>query len=319
MKMIGTDKHPESLGFSEMAFLVHTPVWPGSPPSLQEARHYCRKLARSHYENFIVATFLLPARLRQHFYSIYAYCRVSDDLGDESGNPQLALERLKQWESELQACYQGRVRHPVFVALRETIDLFKIPVQPFADLLEAFQRDQVKTRYQTFAELLDYCRYSANPVGRLVLYLGGYSDPERQILSDYTCTALQLANHWQDIQKDLTRLNRIYLPLEDMENFHYSEADLNAERCDDRFVRLMQLEIKRARDLFHKGLRLAELVDWRLALDIELFGRCGLELLDRIEAANYDIFKRRPIVSKWARMRLLLSCWRSRRASKSSK
>ncbi len=308
----------ESFRPSEAVPVIPTPIWQETPPSPEEARRYCRNLARSHYENFIVATFLLPSALRQHFYNIYAYCRFSDDLGDESGEPQLALERLRQWEAELYACYQGRVRHPVFIALRETIDRFEIPIQPFADLLGAFQRDQVKNRYETYAELLDYCRYSANPVGRLVLYLGGYRDPERQLLSDYTCTALQLANHWQDIQMDLVRLNRIYLPLEDMQNFHYSEADLRAKHCDARFARLMQLEIGRARDLFHKGLRLTRLVESRLALDIELFGRCGLELLERIEAVKYDVFRHRPTVSKWARTKLLVSCWRSLRAGKYS-
>lgn len=312
--MIVRDTQKENPSGTEMLSPIHAPIWPGEPPSLKEAQHHCRNLARSHYENFIVTTFLLPVRLRQHFYNLYAYCRISDDLGDESGDPQLALERLKQWESELHSCYEGRVRHPVFVALRETIVLFDIPVQPFADLLAAFRLDQTKTRYQTYVELLDYCRYSANPVGRLVLYLGGYRDPERQTLSDYTCTALQLANHWQDIQRDLLGLNRIYLPVEDMDNFHYSEMDLRAQRCDDRFVRLMQLEIRRARDLFHKGLRLADLVDSRLALDIELFGRCGLELLDQIEAVKYDVFKHRPIVTKWARTKLLFSCWWPRRA-----
>jgi phytoene/squalene synthetase len=155
-------------------------------------------------------------------------------------------------------------------------------------------------------------------VGRLVLYLGRYRDPERQVLSDYTCTALQLANHWQDIQVDLTRLNRIYLPMEDMERHGYGEADLRAQHCDSRFARLMQLEIGRTRDLFLKGLKLADLVDSRLALEIELFGRCGLELLDRIEAVKYDVFRRRPTVTRWARVKLLVSCWQSRRSPKTN-
>jgi squalene synthase HpnC len=310
--MIVADQRKELLGPMVSESIKYGLVWKGTPPSLQEAHRFCRALARSHYENFIVATVFLPAHLRQHFYNIYAYCRVSDDLGDESGNPRLALDLLKQWQEELDACYQGQVRHPIFVALRETIESFRIPIEPFADLLEAFRRDQVKTRYRTYEELLGYCRYSANPVGRLVLYLGGYRDPERQALSDYTCTALQLANHWQDIQVDLTRLNRIYLPLEDMEKHRYSEADLRAQHCDDRFARIMQLEIERTRDLFLKGLKLADLVDARLALDIELFGRCGLELLDRIEAVKYDVFRRRPTVGRWARVKLLVSCWQAR-------
>jgi squalene synthase HpnC len=314
--MIGADKQRENSRPMAAESVKHVLNWKGPPPSLQEAHRFCRALARAHYENFIVATVFLPAHLRQHFYNIYAYCRVSDDLGDESGNPRLALDLLKQWQEELEACYQGEVRHPIFVALRETIESFRIPIEPFADLLEAFRRDQVKTRYGTYEELLDYCRYSANPVGRLVLYLGGYRDPERQALSDCTCTALQLANHWQDIHVDLTRLNRIYLPLQDMEKQRYSEADLRAERCDDRFARIMQLEIERTKDLFLKGLKLADLVDVRLALDIELFGRCGLELLDRIEAVKYDVFRQRPTLGRWARVKLLALCWQSRRRSK---
>jgi squalene synthase HpnC len=283
-------------------------------PSLQEARRYCRRLARRHYENFLVATVFLPRHLRQHFYNVYAYCRTSDDLADETGDPRKALDLLGQWEEELRACYQGRVRHPIFMALRETIDRFDIPITPFVSLLEAFRRDQTKTRYQTYEELLDYCQYSANPVGHLALYLGGYRDEERQLLSDCTCTALQLANHWQDIQRDLARLDRIYLPMEDMERFSYSEADLRNELCDKRFVELMKLEVGRARELFLKGLKLADMVDSRLAMDIELFGRCGLALLDRIEAVDYNVFRHRPTISQWMRTRLLLSCWRSRRA-----
>jgi len=288
----------------------------GNTPSLQEARRFCRQLARSHYENFLVTTFFLPSHLRQHFYNIYAYCRISDDLGDRSGDPQLALALLRRWEEELQACFRGQGRHPVFVALQETIGAYQIPIQPFADLLEAFRRDQVKRRYRTYEELLDYCRYSANPVGRLVLYLGGYRDPERQLLSDHTCTALQLANHWQDIHGDLTQLDRVYLPSEDMQQFSYEEDDLRAQRCDERFVRLMQLEIGRARELFYKGLKLSDTIDPRLALDIELFGRCGLELLKQIEAVHYDIFRRRPTLSKWTRIRLLASCWRTQHSRK---
>jgi squalene synthase HpnC len=223
---------------------------------------------------------------------------------------------LRRWEEELQACFRGQGRHPVFVALQETIGAYQIPIQPFADLLEAFRRDQVKRRYRTYEELLDYCRYSANPVGRLVLYLGGYRDPERQLLSDHTCTALQLANHWQDIHGDLTQLDRVYLPSEDMQQFSYEEDDLRAQRCDERFVRLMQLEIGRARELFYKGLKLSDTIDPRLALDIELFGRCGLELLKQIEAVHYDIFRRRPTLSKWTRIRLLASCWRTQHSRK---
>jgi squalene synthase HpnC len=279
--------------------------------SLQEARAYCRTLAHSHYENFIVASLFLPSSIRQHFYNIYAFCRISDDLGDESESPIKALELLDCWEEELTSCYQGNPRHPVFQSLRETIEEFHIPIEPFSNLLEAFKRDQKKNRYQTYAELLDYCRYSANPVGHLVLYLAGYGDQERQSLSDKTCTALQLANHWQDIERDLVRLDRIYIPLEDMHQFDYTEADLRAKICDQRFIALMRMEIERARLLFHEGLDLCHKVGSRFAMDIELFNRCGLEILRKIELVHYDVFRKRPTLGTWSRLRILARSWGS--------
>ena len=285
------------------------------PVSLKAARAYCRKLAKSHYENFMVASFLLPRRLKRHFYNIYAYCRISDDLGDEAGDSKMALQLLEQWQNQLQACYLGQSRHPVFIALRETIEAFDIPMTPFADLLEAFKQDQTKTRYETFEQLLQYCRYSANPVGHLVLYLCGYRDQERQRLSDLTCTALQLANHWQDIGRDLLHLDRIYLPTEDMQKFYYGEADLRAQIVDERFVGLMQWEVARTREMFDQGLKLSELVDSRLSLDIELFGRCGLEVLRRIEAVGYDVFRQRPTLSQWDHMKIFAETWWKRRRS----
>src|SRR5436189_3818266 len=175
---------------------------PTQAPSLAEAQSYCERLARSHYENFSVATWFLPKHLRQHFFNIYAYCRISDDLGDEVGDPAQSLVLLDEWQAELDRCYAGTPRHPVFVALRETVRALDIPKQPFADLLIAFRQDQTTTRYPTFDDLLGYCRYSANPVGRLVLYICGYRDAERQQLSDHTCTALQLANCSQDVAAD---------------------------------------------------------------------------------------------------------------------
>ncbi len=186
---------------------------PATAPSLAEAQAYCQRLARSHYENFSVATWFLPERLRQHFYNVYAYCRISDDLGDEVGDPAASLLLLDQWQIELTACYAGKPRHPVFVALADTVRQFDIPQHEFSDLLTAFRQDQTVTRYETFNDLLGYCLNSANPVGHLVLYLCGYRDAERQKLSDFTCTALQLANFWQDVSVDYAK-GRIYLPLE---------------------------------------------------------------------------------------------------------
>src|SRR2546423_2770185 len=222
---------------------------PESAPSLPEAQAYCRKLAATHYENFSVATWFLPSRLRQHFCNVYSYCRISDDLGDEVGNPQQSLQMLDQWEIELNACYAGSPRHPVFVALAETVRQFGIPRHEFSDLLIAFRQDQTVCRFETFDDVLGYCRYSANPVGHLVLYLCGYSDAERQQLSDYTCTALQLANFWQDVSVDLLK-DRIYIPLEAIERHGYSVKDLLERRENSQFVGVMREVVERARELF---------------------------------------------------------------------
>jgi squalene synthase HpnC len=273
--------------------------------SRETARQYCRHLATRHYENFTVASWFLPKPLRQHFYNVYAYCRWSDDLADETDDAGLSTELLAWWEGELSACYAGRVRHPVFVALEETIHRFDIPITPFQDLLAAFRQDQQVCRYETCAALLDYCRYSANPVGRLVLYLCGYSDGKRQALSDATCTALQLANFWQDVGVDLEK-GRIYLPLEDMDRFGYTEEALRARTVDDRFTALMQFEVHRARTLFQTGMGLLDLVEPRVRLDIELFSRGGLAILDQIARQGYDVLTRRPALSKSRKIALML-------------
>jgi len=290
-----------------------------------EARQYCARLARSHYENFHVVTFLLPARLRQDFYNVYAYCRWADDLGDEAGGPERATRLLEAWRGQLELCYamlrgaaaasgslQSAIRnpksaiplHPVFVALAETIRGHDIPPQPFYDLITAFQQDQRVTRYPTYADVLGYCRYSANPVGRLVLYLCGYRDDERQRLSDFTCTALQLANFWQDVRVDLEK-GRVYIPLEDIERFRYSEEALGRLEFNARFGELMHFEVERARGLFLAGLPLVERVDRRLAADIELFSRGGLAILQRIERRGYDVLSERPALTGRDKLRLL--------------
>ena len=279
---------------------------PESPPSLGDARLYCEQLARTHYENFPVATMLLPRVLRPHFYSVYAFCRWADDLGDEIGDPQRSLWLLDRWGEELRACYQGQARHPVFVALAETVKQLEIPPEPFHDLIAAFRQDQCKTRYQTFEEVLGYCRYSANPVGRLVLYLCSYRDPERQRLSDFTCTALQLANFWQDVRRDYA-IGRIYLPLDLMARYGYAETDLSANRFNANFSCLLQHLVDCTWDLFRKGLPLVEQVDRRLAMDIELFSRGGMEILRLIERQNYEVLSRRPQLGDSQRMMLCAS------------
>ncbi|MCH7977986.1 MAG: squalene synthase HpnC [Acidobacteria bacterium] len=279
---------------------------PASPPSLDQARRYCEQLVRSHYENFPIASLLLPRELRAHFYPVYAYCRWADDLGDETGDRARALFLLDRWEEELQDCYRGRVRHPVFVALRETIEQFEIPQQPFLDLITAFRQDQTRTRYRNFQQLLGYCRYSANPVGQLVLHLCGYRDPERKRLSDCTCTALQLANFWQDVKRDF-RIGRIYLPLDDMARHGYSEDDLAHSRYNENFAALLKEQVERTWKLFREGLPLASQVGVRLAVDVELFSRAGMEILKRIERQNYNVLARRPVLGQGEKALLLAS------------
>jgi squalene synthase HpnC len=270
---------------------------PDEAPARESAFEYCERLARSHYENFSVASWFLPHKLRQHFFNVYAYCRISDDLGDEVGDAKQSLALLDQWEAELNACYDGMPRHPVFVALQETVREFDIPKHEFADLLTAFRQDQTVTRFSTFADLLAYCRYSANPVGHLVLYLGGYRDTERQRLSDSTCTALQLANFWQDVAVDHTK-GRIYIPVEDMTRFGVPENDIADRRATPQFMELMRFEVQRAHEWFDRGLPLVKMVSPELAIDIELFSRGGQEILRAIAGQGYDVLRSRPAISK---------------------
>ena len=278
---------------------------PATAPSLEEARAYCERLAKSHYENFSVATWFLPRRLRQHFYNVYAYCRISDDLGDEVGNPQQSLELLDQWEGQLNSCYAGSPRHPVFVALKETVEQCGIPKYEFSDLLVAFRQDQTVSRFETFDDVLGYCRYSANPVGHLILYLCGHSDTGRQQLSDYTCTALQLANFWQDVFVDYGK-GRIYLPLEDLRRFGVTGDDIAQRHATPQFVAMMKFEVARAREWFERGLPLVKMVNRELAVDLELFSRGGQEILNAIERQGFDVLRSRPVISKPRKLMLVL-------------
>lgn len=289
------------------------PIWntlpaeyaiPAQAPSLPEAYAYCERLARTHYENFSVATWFLPKRLRQHFFNVYAYCRISDDLGDETGDTAASLQLLDEWETELNACYAGAPRHPVFVALAGTVREFDIPKHEFSDLLRAFRQDQTVTRYDSFDDLLGYCRYSADPVGHLVLYLCGYRDAERQQLSDYTCTALQLANFWQDVSPDFQK-GRIYLPLESLRKYGVTEANIAAKQNTPQFLEMMRFEVQRAREWFNLGLPLINKVGRELAIDIELFSRGGQEILNAIERQGYAVLGNRPAISRSRKLALV--------------
>jgi len=271
-----------------------------APPagcSHQSAQQYTRWLATHHYENFNVVSWLLPKDLHQHFYNLYAYCRWADDLGDEIPDNSRALELLDWWEEELSACHAGRPSHPVFVALRETIVAKDIPKQPFADLLKAFRQDQTTKRYRTWDAMIGYCVNSANPVGRLVLYLCGYRDEARQQLSDATCTALQLANFWQDVSRDL-EIGRVYIPLDIAATHGVAESDIVDRHFDERYIALMKDLIARTRELFTQGMPLAKMVETRLSIDLEMFSRGGLAVLDAIEASGYNTLHHRPSISK---------------------
>jgi len=273
--------------------------------TLAESLAYTKWLATYHYENFHVVSFLLPKRLHQDFYNVYSFCRWADDLGDEVGDTQESLRLLGWWRGELQAMYAGRATHPVFVSLQGTVRQYELPQVLFDDLIRAFEQDQTVTRYRNFEELFEYCRYSANPVGRLVLGLCGYRDAHRQTLSDATCTALQLANHWQDVTVDLKK-DRVYLPSDVLERHGYTVAELFELRFDARFAAAMKECVEVARSLFLKGWPLAGQVDRRLAVDLELFSRGGLKVLEKIERQGYDVLRERPVVTKMERVGLLL-------------
>lgn len=267
---------------------------PDRRPTVAEAADLCLRLARTHYENFAVLSWLTPRRMRVHVAALYAYCRTVDDLGDEAAGDRAEL--LDRFEAELGAAYRGAARHPVLVALERTIETFALPEEPFRKLIEANRIDQTKRRYATFAELLDYCDHSANPVGRLFLHLFGYRDEERLALSDATCTALQLTNFWQDVRRDHSA-GRIYLPEDDRAAWGVSEADLLAATATDELRGLIESLVERTRDYFRKGLPLLDRVRGRLWVDLALFSRGGLAILEKLEEQRWDPLKRRPVLS----------------------
>ena len=270
-----------------------------------EAQKYTQRLATHHYENFNMVSWLLPRDLHQHFYNVYAYCRWADDLGDEISSKERALELLDWWERELEDCYDGQPSHPVFVALRETIVAKDIPKKPFLDLLKAFRQDQVVKRYATWDGVLDYCVYSANPVGRLVLYLCGYRDEERQRLSDATCTALQLANFWQDVVEDAER-GRRYIPADAIVRFGVDEGQILGRVFTPEFRAMMQDLVVRTRAMLLEGGAISGFVDKDLKVTLDLFRKGGEAILDGIEAENFDVLRGRPVVTKLKKLSLLM-------------
>jgi squalene synthase HpnC len=281
--------------------------------TLEESLQYTRWLATHRYENFHVVSFLLPKRLHQDFYNVYAFCRWADDLGDEIGDTEESLRLLAWWRAELHRMFEGSATHPVFVALQGTT----LPAEPFDDLITAFERDQTTPRYQNWNEVFEYCKYSANPVGRLVLGLCGYRDAARYELSDATCTALQLANFWQDVTVDWEK-NRVYLPLELLERYGCPVDAIPQRRFDSRFRAVMKDAVDVAHGLFLKGLPLAGMVDRRLAIDLELFSRGGMKVLEKIERQDYNVLAERPSISKVERVALLLGAIRRRAFSRAA-
>lgn len=279
---------------------------PAVRPTLEAAQAWCKHLATTHYENFHVATLFLPKALRPHFHSVYAFCRTSDDLGDEVADTATATRLLAQWRAMLHQCFAEpqESKHPVYVALQPTIAQCALPRQPFDDLISAFEQDQVITHHPSLASLENYSVYSANPVGRLVLLVSGYRDDELMVLSDDICTGLQLANFYQDIYEDHER-GRRYIPADAMERFGVSDAQIAERRFDENFRAMMQFLVNDARARLVRGSRIVSLVDRDLAATLELFVKGGHAILDVIAAQGYDTLQHRPEVTKAAKLRLL--------------
>jgi len=280
---------------------------PEDRPTLDEARAWCRQLAASHYENFHVATFFLPRLVRPHFESVYAFCRVSDDLGDEVADTSTALRLLGTWGRMLDQCYDApqQSRHPIFVALYQAVVACDLPRSLFHDLLRAFEQDQIKTRYDTWDEAVEYSRYSANPVGRLVLMLCGYRDEERALLSDKVCTALQLANFWQDAVRD-SEIGRRYIPAEYMQRFGVEEGQIEGRVFTPEFAAMVHALVDRTREMLRQGSAIGASVDDELRVTLDLFSKGGEAILDGIAAQNYDVLRGRPLVTRRKKLMLLL-------------
>lgn len=285
------------------------------PTTPDEAAAYTRDLVATQYENFSVVSALVPPRLRDDFANVYAFCRWADDLGDETGDPQRSLELLAWWQRELDDCYAGRPRHPVFVALAPTIEQHDIPIDPFVRLIDAFVQDQSVTRYKDWDQLCDYCTRSADPVGRLVLYLCGHRDAHRQHLSDATCTALQLVNFWQDVRRDIVERDRIYVPADALAAHGLTHDDLarhvEGSAPFDRhrmwaYEQTIKSLVDRTWPLFRKGAALPPLVAPDVRLPIKLFSLGGQAIMHKVQQAHYRTIDRRPTLSKAGKVALMM-------------
>ena len=280
---------------------------PHSASILRESERVCRRLARRHYENFLVASILLPRRIRQPFYNIYTFCRTADDIADESANQEAAIGGLDEIERSLEATFNGRPPPTgMYPALGSTIATFRLQKKPFLDLLSAFRQDQQVSEYESMGRLLDYCSRSANPVGRMVLQLADVRDDESYALSDEICTGLQLANFWQDVARDLA-IGRVYLPADVRARFGVSLEMLRQNSTPRQLRGLLREQCDLTEARFRRGLALAERVPRWLSSDIKLFAHGGLETLNAIRRIDFDVLAIRPKVRKRTQSRLVFA------------
>ncbi len=273
---------------------------------------YCEEIAKNHYENFPVASFLVPKDKRKYIFSIYAFARAADDFADEpaiEGGKEKRLVLLDEWNGKLRDCYKGKAYDPIFIALSRTVEECKIPIETLEDLLKAFRQDVVKNRYADFDEVLGYCINSANPIGRLVLMVFGKHNEEMFKYSDKICTALQLTNFWQDVTIDLKK-DRIYISQEDMNKFGYKEVDLFNLRYSEEFKELMIFLIRKTEQLFDEGKELMRLTAEnetlkRLTWELNLTWLGGKEILNKIKLIDYDVLHKRPKLNFFDKIKLL--------------
>jgi squalene synthase HpnC len=274
--------------------------------SSADAFRVCEELAYRHYENFPVASWLIPKAQRKYVAALYSFARTADDFADEPGySVAERIENLRRWEERLANCYEGTASHPIFVALAETVERFQIPQQLFLDLLSAFRQDVTINRYETFDELLAYCQRSANPVGRLILLLFNYRSEQLFEQSDAICAALQLTNFLQDVSVDM-KTNRIYIPQEDFAEYEYTELDLQNRTVNQAFRMLMESQVRRTEELFAQGRPLLDAVGTDLRRELRLTWHGGMEILKKIRNAQFDVLSARPKLSAFDKLRLLV-------------
>lgn len=274
-------------------------------PELHAAYNFCYAMARSHYENFAVASKLLPKYLQRAIVVIYAFARTADDIADEGNlTCDTRLELMTRFETKLYDLQYGKPpTEPIFLALQHTIECFNLPIQLFYDLLTAFRQDILRNRYQNFTEILDYCRYSANPIGRLLLHLTGNANNDNLLLSDHICTGLQLINFIQDIELDITQRNRCYIPIDELNAHNVNIADIANGIMSSQYATLVKKQIKRATDIYKQGIQLEQNLSGLFGLEISFIIACGQKVLEKLK--KRDNLSQRPILTKLDKLFLL--------------